>query len=461
MLDQLLRPEIQELVKEGQMTLLREVLLDWDPAEVAALIQALEPEEDAVVFRVLPHELATRTFELLNADKQQDLIDHLAKDQALLASLLNNLSPDDRTELLEELPGPVVQQLLRLLSPEERKVATTLLAYPPESIGRLMTPDFVQVRAQWTVARALDHIRATGKDSETLNVVYVVDDKLCLVDDLRIRQLLLAPLDTQIAELMDERFVALRPRDDQEKAVAVFRLYDRVALPVVDSAGTMLGIVTVDDVLDVIEEEATEDIHKIGGSVALDEPYLTAPFFSLVKNRAGWLVLLFVGEMLTASAMAHFEEEIARAVVLALFVPLIISSGGNCGSQATTLVIRAMAIGEVGLRDWWKVMQREALSGLILGTMLGGVGALRIAIWQQLFGLYGPHWPMIALTIGISLIGVVLWGTLSGSMLPILLKKLGADPATASAPFVATLVDVTGIGIYFSVAALLLTGRLL
>jgi magnesium transporter len=292
-------------------------------------------------------------------------------------------------------------------------------------------------------------------------VVYVVDHKLRLVDDLRIRQLLLAPLDRLIADLMDERFVALRPRDDQEKAVEAFRVYDRVALPVVDREGTMLGIVTVDDVLDVIEEEATEDIQKIGGSAALDEPYLTAPFFSLVKNRAGWLVLLFVGEMLTASAMAHFEEEIARAVVLALFVPLIISSGGNCGSQATTLIIRAMAIGEVGLKDWWKVMQREVFSGLILGVMLGTVGALRIAVWEQIFHLYGPHWPMIALTIGFSLVGVVMWGTFSGSMLPLVLKKLGADPATASAPFVATLVDVTGIGIYFSVAAVLLSGTLL
>jgi magnesium transporter len=461
MLEALLKPEIQEMIRSRDLTGLRKTLIDWLPPEIAGLIGALPPDEDAIVFRLLPHDLATETFEYLSAEKQQELIEALANEQDRLVHLLNELSPDDRTALLEELPGPLVQRLLVLLSPEQRKVAVTLLGYPEDSIGRLMTPEYIAVRPDWTVQQTLDHIRRHGKDSETLNVIYVVDENMRFVDDLRIREILLAQPEAHISDLMDNRFVALKATDDQETAIQMFRHYDRVALPVTDSRGVLIGIVTVDDVLDVAEVEATEDIQKIGGSAALDTPYINTPLWLLVRKRALWLVVLFLGETLTATAMGYFEHEIARAVVLALFVPLIISSGGNSGSQAATLVIRALAIGEVRLRDVWAVMRREFLSGLALGCILGGIGIFRVMIWQQLFGIYGEHWLLIALTVGFALVGVVLWGTLSGSMLPFIMKKVGVDPATSSAPFVATVVDVTGVVLYFSIATLLLSGTLL
>ena len=461
MLETLLKPEIQEMIHSRDLTGLHKTLIDWLPPEIANLIGALPPEEDVIVFRLLPHDLATETFEYLSPEKQQELIEALAHEQDRLVRILNELSPDDRTALLEELPGPMAQRLLVLLSPEQRRMAVTLLRYPEDSIGRLMTPEYIAVQPGWTVQQTLDYIRSHGKDSETLNVIYVVDEYMHLVDDLRIREILLAQPKAHISELMDNRYVALKATDDQETAIQMFRDYDRIALPVTDSHGVLIGIVTVDDVLDVAEVEATEDIQKIGGSEALDAPYINTPLWLLVRKRARWLVVLFLGEMLTATAMGYFEHEIARAVVLALFVPLIISSGGNSGSQAATLVIRAMAIGEVRLRDVWAVMHREFFSGLALGSILGGIGLARVIVWQQLFGIYGEHWFLIALTVGFALMGVVLWGTLSGSMLPFIMKKLGVDPATSSAPFVATVVDVTGLVLYFSIASLLLSGTLL
>ena len=309
--------------------------------------------------------------------------------------------------------------------------------------------------------QVLDYIRTHGHDSETLNHVYVVDEKRTLIDDIRMRQFLLAGLTDRVSDLMDHQFVTLRATDSQETAVAVFRREDRTALPVIDEQGKLVGIVTIDDVLDVAEEEATEDIQKIGGMEALDEPYMEISLLRMVRKRAGWLVLLFLGEMLTATAMGYFEREIERAVVLALFIPLIISSGGNSGSQASTLVIRSLALSEVALRDWWKVMRREILSGLALGSVLGSIGFLRITLWSAFSNVYGPHWLGVALTVALALIGVVLWGTLAGSMLPFALRRLGFDPATSSAPFVATLVDVTGLIIYFSIAAVILRDSLL
>jgi magnesium transporter len=337
----------------------------------------------------------------------------------------------------------------------------TLLGYREDSVGRLMTPNYLAVREEWTVREVLDYVRAHGQDSETLNVIYVVDGQNLLVDDVRIREFLLAPLERRVGELMDRRFVALKATDDQETAVGVFRQYDRTALPVTDTAGMLIGIVTIDDVLDVAEATATREIQRIGGSEALDEPYITIAFGRMIQKRAGWLTALFLGEMLTATAMGVFEEEISKAVVLALFVPLIISSGGNSGSQAATLVIRALALGEVTVRDWWRVMRREVLAGLALGAILGSIGFLRISLWSAFSDIYGPHWLLVAITVSVALVGVVLWGTLSGSLLPFLLKRLGFDPAASSAPFVATLVDVTGLVIYFSVALVVLRGTLL
>ena len=324
-----------------------------------------------------------------------------------------------------------------------------------------MTPDFVSVRKEWTLRHVLDHVRAHGRDSETLNVIYVVNGNNRLIDDLRIREILLAPLHAVVSDLCDNRFVSLNASDDKKEAVKVFRQYDRTVLPVIDSHGRLVGIVTLDDVLDVAEEEATREIQKFGGLEALDEPYMSTPLLEMIRKRASWLVILFVGEMLTATAMGYFEHEISRAVVLALFVPLIISSGGNSGSQAATLIIRALALGEVKLRDWWRVMRREVLSGLLLGLILGTIGFVRIALWSAFSSLYGEHWMLVGLTVSCSLLGIVLWGTITGSMLPFILKRLGMDPATSSAPFVATLVDVTGLIIYFSVALVILHGTLL
>ena len=351
--------------------------------------------------------------------------------------------------------------MINRLSPDERRVAQTLLGYPENSIGRLMTPDYLAVGPTTPVAVVIDNLRTHGRDSETFDVIYVVDTRGVLLDDLRLRELLLAPPAGTIDSLLDGKVASLNVSDDREAAIQMFHHHDRVALPVVDADGILIGIVTVDDALAVAQEEHTEDLHKFGGLEAVDTPYQSTPLLTLVWKRAGWLVVLFIGEMLTATAMGYFENEIARAVVLALFVPLIISSGGNSGSQAATLIIRAMALQEIALVDWWRVMRRELLSGLVLGAILGGIGFLRIAVWSAFSPIYGEHWFLVATTVSLSLVGVVMWGTLSGSMLPFVLKAFGADPAASSAPFVATLVDVTGLVIYFTVASVILAGTLL
>src|SRR5437763_13004416 len=465
MVGKILEPEIRSLIEARNFAALRELFREWPPADVAEVILDLPDDEQVIIFRVLPHALAADVFEYLDFDAQQKLLRAMAHEQ--VAAILNEMSPDDRTALLEELPSAAARQAIRLLTPEERRVATALLGYPEDSVGRLMTPDFIAVREDWTVQQVLDYIREHGQDSETLNVIYVVDDQGKLIDDLRMREFLLRPLDAKVSAFRDHTFVALNVTDSQQDALNAFRKYDRTALPVVDSSGVVVGIVTVDDMLDVAEKEATEDIQKLGGMEALEEPYMRIPLWRMVRKRAGWLVILFLGEMLTATAMANYQEELAKALVLALFLPLIISSGGNSGSQASTLMIRAMALGEVTLRDWWRVMSREVQAGLSLGVILGAIGVIRVAIWaiigeQYLHRQpYGPHWPLVAMTVGISLVGVVIWGTISGSTLTFLLRRIGADPATSSAPFVATLVDVTGLIIYFSIALLIMRGAML
>ena len=451
--------ELAAVVRARDYVRLRDMLRNRDAGDIAQLLTALPVEDQVVVFRLLPRKDAANVFGYLTQDAKEKLLKAMAQED--VAELLNNMAPDDRTFFLEELPAEATRELLAMLTPAERAVARTLLGYPERSVGRLMTPNYVAVREHWTVREVLDYVRTHGQDSETLNVIYVVNDQGLLVDDIRIRELLLAQLDRRVVDLMDRRFVALQATEDQEGAVAVFRQYDRTALPVTDTAGMLIGIVTIDDIMDVAEATATRDIQRIGGSEALDEPYMEIGLVRMIQKRAGWLTALFVGEMLTATAMGAFEGEISRAVVLALFVPLIISSGGNSGSQASTLVIRALALEEVKLHDWWRVMRREVLAGLALGSILGSVGFLRITLWSAFSDIYGPHWLLVALTVALSLVGVVLWGTLSGSLLPFVLKRLGFDPAASSAPFVATLVDVTGLVIYFSVALLLLRGTLL
>ncbi|WP_240047266.1 magnesium transporter [Hymenobacter nivis] len=450
---------ITALIQEGEFFKLKQILRGFQPAELVTLIENEEDREQLIIFRLLPLKLATEVFEYLDLDVQRHFLDNLAQDK--MADILNEMSPDDRTALLEFLPANFVAELIQSLSEPERKVTLELLGYPEYSVGRLMTPDYIAIRENWTVEQVLDYVRKHGGQSETLNMLYVTDAHGVLTDDIRIREILLAAPTVRVRDIMDRRFVHLAVGQDQEEAIDTFRRNDRVALPVVSDQGILLGIVTLDDILSIREQEDTEDIQKFGGSEALEEPYLTMPLLRLVQKRGGWLVVLFLGELLTASAMQFFEGELQKAIVLVQFIPLIISSGGNSGSQATSLIIRAMALGEFKLRDWWQVLQRELVGGLLLGLLLGLVGFGRIAIWQMITPIYGPHWLLVGLTVGFALVGIVLWGSLAGSMLPLILKKLGLDPATSSAPFVATLVDVTGLIIYFSVALLVLRGTLL
>lgn len=457
--DATVRSEILALIDRKDIPALKKYLERWLPTDLAPIISDLPVGDLATLFRVGSRDFAAAAFTYLPIDAQKRLLKVLSQEQA--AALLNALPPDDRTAFLNELPLELAMQMLGMLTPDERQVAQSLLAYPEHSVGRMMTLDYVAVRPEWTVRQAMDYIREHGSDRETLNIVFVIDDQGHLLDDIRVRRLLLSPLERPIRDLLDGNYTMLEPTDDRERALTLFKKFDRVALPVVDEHRKLIGIVTVDDMLDVAEAEATEDIQKLGGSEALDEPYTTIALSRMVKKRASWLVVLFLGEMLTATAMSYFEDEIAKAVVLALFVPLVISSGGNAGSQAATLVIRALALGEFKLKDWWRVMRRELAAGTLLGGILGVIGFLRIAIWAQFSTIYGPHWFLVACTVGVALVGIVLWGSLMGSMLPLGLKRVGLDPATSSAPFVATLVDVTGLIIYFSVAYAVLRGTLL
>jgi magnesium transporter len=458
MLGKLIKPEIEGLIDSRNWVVLKEVISDLHPSEIADIISDIEEPTRAIVFRMLPKGIMYATFEYLEFEVQEDLLKSLGNEE--VADILNEMSPDDRTEFLENLPGKVVKKLLRLLSPEERSVAVKLLGFPEDSVGRIMTPDFVMVKSDWKIEKALSHIRELGKKIEYIDTIFVTRNGK-LADEITLKEILIASSEDDVSSIMNDTVVSLLATDDQAKAAEYFKEYDLYAIPVVNEENYLIGMVTADDVIDVIEEENTEDIQKFGGLDALEDSYSSTPILELVKKRAGWLVVLFLGELLTASAMGFFEGTIAKAVILALFIPLIISSGGNSGSQAATLIIRAMALQEITLKDWWKVMKREIMTGLLLGSILGVIGFLRIAIWSRFSNDYGEYWYLIGFTVAIALLGVVMLGTLAGSMLPFLLRKLKLDPATSSAPFVATLVDVTGLVIYFSVALLLLSGTLL
>jgi magnesium transporter len=456
---EILKEQVEAILESGDGKQLHEFLDDQNISDVADLIDEM-PEYDSRIIGAMSVHRAASVFKILDLNAQKDIIKTLPPIKT--AGLLNELPPDDRTDFLEELPSNAVRELIKLLDNEERKITLSLLGYPENSVGRLMTPDYVYVYESNTVQQVLDTVRRIGKNSETIDVIYVINEKGELLDDIRIREFILASPEMRVRELMDDRVISLNAYQDQEEASDVFKMNNRVALPVVSNSNKLLGIVTIDDILWVASEEFSEDMQKIGGTQALEEPYLETPLFSLFRKRVGWLVVLFLGELLTASAMKYFEAEIGRALVLVLFIPLIISSGGNSGSQASTLIIQAMAVGEITIQDWWRVLRREILSGLLLGSVLGAIGFLRIFVWHSISPqLYGMHWVPIGITVGVTLLGVVLWGTLCGSMLPMLLKKLGADPAVSSAPFVATLVDVTGLIIYFTVALIILTGTLL
>jgi len=454
-----LQEQFEEVISRDNKLEIYEFMNSQNISDVADLINEYE-DYSVQIITTLSTNRAASTFKILDFQTQKKIIQELPPLKT--AELLNALPADDRTSFMEELPVEVLRELIKLLDPDERRITLALLGYPEDSVGRLMTPDYLAVGEDWSTEEVMNHIRQYGKNSETIDVVYVVNEQGQLIDDVRIREFIFATPDKKVNELVDGRYIALHVNDDQEKANQVFKMNNRVALPVVNDDNILLGIVTIDDVLWVANEEFSEDMQKMGGTEALDEPYLEMPIMRLFKKRVVWLIVLFIGEMLTATAMGYYEAEISRAVVLALFIPLIISSGGNSGSQASTLIIQSMAVGEVHLADWWRVMRREIISGLLLGTVLGLIGFMRVVIWGQFFPLtYGVHYILIGLAVGISLVGVVLFGSLMGSMLPMLLKKLGADPAVSSAPFVATLVDVTGLIIYFSCAFMILKGIIL
>jgi magnesium transporter len=396
---------------------------------------------------------------------QKQIISEISKDEA--SKILNSISSDDLLIFLSHLKGVELSETLDYLNEKNKKAAHNLMGYPKESVARLINTEFATLTKDMTIEQAMIHLRRHHQDTETANIVYVVDDQGRLVDDMPIRRLVLNEPEKKVEDIMDGFYVKLNIADNKETAVDIFKQYDRAALPVTNDHNVLLGVVTVDDVIDVEEEKNTKEMQRFGGLESLDYPYVKTPFFSLIRKRAGWLVILFLSEMLTATAMGHFQSELDAALVLSLFVPLIISSGGNSGSQAATLIIRAMALNELTPRRWWYVMRREIFSGLTLGVILGTIGLIRITIWQELhWANYDPkhgghYWYLVAITVFFSLIGIVLWGTLSGSMIPIVLKRLKVDPATSSAPFVATLVDVTGLVIYFTIAAIILKGTLL
>lgn len=436
------------------------ILTKLHPTDIAAVIETQKDSERLITFLMLNKDLKAEVFTYFSPTLQQELIQKLGSTQT--AEILENMAPDDRTEILENIPDTLIKESINLLSENEKNIALSLLGYPEGCVARLMTPYYVQAKKDWTIRKTFDHIKKFGKKAETLNFVYIIDDNNKLIDDIRIGKLLMSNENQTLDSVMDYEFKSLLTTMTKEDATYYFDKYDRAALPVTTQDGTLVGIVTFDDILDEIEKRDTEDFQKLGAVEALDLSYVETPLLTLVQKRAFWLVILFVGEMFTASALGFFEEEIAAAVVLVLFIPLIISSGGNSGSQAATLIVRAMAIKELAFKDWFYVMKKELFSGIFLGLILGSVGLLKIIIWQH-FNIadYGVHYLFLGFTIFFSLIGVVIWGTVSGSMIPILLKRFGFDPATSSAPLVATIVDVTGIVIYFSVAVLLLSGKLL
>ncbi|WP_316768313.1 magnesium transporter [Pedobacter frigiditerrae] len=457
-MEELLVDEVLELLENDSDRQLKTYLNELNISDVEHLIDEL-PQHAVKFIETLSIKRAVNVFRILDFPTQERIIKKLQNNK--LTEIIRALPPDDRTALLGELKGDAVKKLLILLPDKDRIEALHLLGYEEDSVGRMMTPDFIAVKIEWTVSRVLSHIRRYGKNSETIDVVYVIDKDGVLLDDIRIREILLADPEVKIGELTDNRLIALKVNDPQEEAINVFKMNNRVALPVIDDQNVLLGIVTIDDILWIAHEEYSEDIQKMGGTQALDEPYLDVSVFELYKKRVIWLIVLFFGELLTIAAMSNFEHEIAKVVILATFIPLIISSGGNSGSQAATLIIQAMALGEVTIKDWWDVMKREILSGIFLGSTLCLLSFSVILAWHFIMPSFSEHYILIGLVVGCSLIGVVLWGTLMGSMLPLLLKKLGADPAASSTPFVATLVDVTGLIIYFSFAMLFLKGILL
>lgn len=448
---QLLLPEVSELITRRDFRALRESLTGVPPADVADLLSDLPLEQAAVCFRLLPRDEAGDVFAELDADLQTDLIDQLGDIRSRQA--IESLDPDDRARVLDELPTEVATRLIATLSPATRRVTQAILGYDADSVGRLMTPDYVRVRPEWTVSRALDHIRKFGRDAETVHWIFVVDSKQRLIDDLMIRQLLIADPATHISDLMDDSYQSLDAHEDREEAVRMMGRYDRTALPVIDSRGVLLGIVTHDDVADVAEEEVTEDIQKQAGIQALDKPYMQTRLVDMVRARGIWLCILLLLQVATIGVLDMFQSHLEKAAILVSFIPLIISSGGNTGTQAASLLIRAISLEEIEHKDWTHVITRELRTGLILGAVLG-VLAFAVVVGLDATGFVtDTRATGVGLTVGISILAIVIWGVIIGSMFPIILDRIGLDPATISSPLVATLMDVSGLVIYLACAS--------
>ena len=455
----LLEPDLVRMIEDQAYREIRDALGVLEPADVADLIETLPSELAVIAFRVLPRELAADCFAQIAHHTQESLLEELGTEKS--AQLIESMDPDDRAAMLDELPVEVSTQLIARFSPENRKVTQAILGYAPDSVGRLMTPDYVRLREDWSIQTAMDHVRKYGRNAETVDWVFVIDHEGTLIDDIHIRDLLLSDPQSLVRDLMDNEFVALYAIDDREEAVRMMGRYDRTALPVVDSLDLLVGIVTADDVADVAEEEFTEDVQKLGGMEALDAPYTTTSVLSMYRKRGVWLAGLFLIQVFTISIMAFFDDALNKAVVLALFVPMIIASGGNTGTQAASLLVRAIAVEEVRLNAWWRIMHKELLTGVCLGLTLGALGIAVVWALSLTAMLDTPHiWPL-ALTVSGAVFIIVIWGTLIGSMFPLILERLGMDPAASSSPLVATLMDVSGLTIYFIVAMVLLRGTIL
>lgn len=441
----LLKPEIEELIESKDWVALKESLQDVPSVDIAELLEEIEPRIAVVVFRLLKKQKAAEVFSYLSNAKEVELLDLLTKKQ--LEEVMSNLEPDDRVSIVEELPGHLTQRVLNSLNIEEQQEIKQMLGYPKESVGRQMTSKYVKVRSDWTVERAMRHIRKFGYSAETVNVIYVVDENEKLIDDLRLTQLILADPQDKIADITDDSFIALSAYDDQEHAVEMLSKYDRVALPVMDSDGVLIGIVTVDDIIDIAREEATEDFHKTAAVAPLKKTYNETGIWELFGKRVAWLIILVFVNLLSSGVIEYYEEVLASAIALAFFIPLLIDSGGNTGAQSATIMVRAIAIGDVRLSHWFRTCGKEILVGVALGVAMGAASAV--------LGIFRGGWE-IGLVVGISMVAIVLVANLIGTILPFILTKLKIDPAVASSPLITTIVDVTGLLIYFSVAAIIL-----
>lgn len=459
MLSKLAKPELEELIQSRDWNSLTEVLKELPSADIADIIEELDEDKMLPLFQLIPNNIVGNVFSYLNKTTGIELIKKL--DTLHIKAVLAGMSPDDRVSIVDALPGNLIQRVLNTMEPDEMQEVKQLLGYPEDSVGRIMTTQYVRIKPEWTIDESMRHIREWGKSVETINVIYVTDGRGKLIDDLKLQQIILSNPTIRIETIMDYSFVALNVSDDREDAVKSLTKYDRVALPVIDNNGILVGLVTADDIFDVAEEEATEDMQLMAGMKALDSYYSESSISDMIKKRIGWLLVLFVGQILTATALGFFQNMLESVVLLSLFIPMILSSGGNSGSQAATLIIRALSTDDIHLKQWLQVLKRELLSGIILGLLVGGSGFVIITTWAYIGGITFNHiWWFSALSVALSLISVVLFGNLLGSMMPFFLSKLGLDPAVTSGPFVSTISDVTGIMIYFSIAIFILRGVL-